>query len=368
MTRRRRILTAILTTAISTPAGAAVPTILKQSKTDYTAAATEVMRQIERGFSLDKSGLYAHSLADRKPDFMWGHGVMFSALVGAVRHDPKTYTPRMMRYFRALDRYWDAKAPIPGYEPAPTSGNGNDKYYDDNAWMVITFAEAYSLTRDEAFLKRARQAMTFVLSGEDNTLGGGIWWHERHKDDSKNTCANAPTVVGLLNLASLTPAREKEWVDHARRLTEWTTNRLQLPSGLYADKVTAATGVVEKTTWTYNTGLMIRAYLGLYRQDRSADTLKKAITIAGAADALLDPKSGAYHDGLKFTHLMAEADIELYRVTGDERWLGRAVTTADVAYATWKTQPSKELIDAASLARLLWLLSDLQTGSGAATR
>ena len=133
--------------------------------------------------------------------------VMFSNLVAAARSEPATYGPRLKKYFAALDGYWDPKVKIPGYEAAPTHGNGNDKYYDDNAWLVITFLEAYETNRDPRYLTRADETLKFVLSGWDEESGGGIWWHQRHKDGTKNACANGPAAVGCLRLAKF---REKD--------------------------------------------------------------------------------------------------------------------------------------------------------------
>lgn len=130
----------------------------------------------------------------RDPEFMWGNGVMFSALVAATRHDPEKYRPRLDRFFASMDRYWDNKARVPGYEPSPTPGNGSDKYLDDNQWMVITFTEAYELTGDAKYLERANQTLRFSLSSWDDQLAGGIWWHEGHKDAS-DACSNAPAAV-----------------------------------------------------------------------------------------------------------------------------------------------------------------------------
>ncbi len=84
---------------------------------------------------------------------MWGNGVMFSALVATARHDPAAYRTVMSRFFSSLDRYWDAKVKPLGYEPWPTKGNGNDKYYDDNEWMALTFLEAYELTGEVKYLQ-----------------------------------------------------------------------------------------------------------------------------------------------------------------------------------------------------------------------
>src|SRR5687767_8072635 len=106
-------------------AQAAKATLLPTTRPGYRGAAEAVTQDIETNFSLGRRGLYAHSRTDRSPDFMWGNGIQFAALLAAARHDPKTYGPIRDRFFTAMDAYWDTKAPIPGYEPSPTAGRGN---------------------------------------------------------------------------------------------------------------------------------------------------------------------------------------------------------------------------------------------------
>lgn len=328
----------------------------------YADAARIVTDSIQKNLFNEQTGLYAQSIEKRDPEFMWGNGVMFSALVGAARHDPAAYGPVMDRFFGAMDRYWDTKAKIPGYEPAPTSGNGNDKYYDDNQWMVITFMEAHDLTRDQKFLDRADETLRFSLSGWDDKLGGGIWWHEQHKDGSKNTCANAPAAVAALRVARY---RDREAnIEWARKLGKWTTEHLQDKDGLFFDNQKVADGKIDKTKYTYNTALMVRANLGLYHATKDARFLTEAKRIGAAAKAFLRPKTGTYRDGYKFTHLLVEADLDLYRVTGDASLLQRAKKNADGAWAQWQKEPPKEMIEQASIARMLWLLADQETEVG----
>src|SRR5690606_11508802 len=131
----------------------------------FVDAARTVATSIQQKYWDPPARLYRTKPDSKEHEMMWGNGIMFSALVAATRHEPKTYAPLMSDFFDSMDRYWDTKVPIPGYEPAPTSGGGNDKYYDDNAWMVITFVEAYELTGDRKYLKRADETMKFVLSG-----------------------------------------------------------------------------------------------------------------------------------------------------------------------------------------------------------
>jgi hypothetical protein len=330
--------------------------------TDFLAAAKTVTDSIQKSYALEQSGLYAQSLEKREPEFMWGNGVMFSALVGAARHDPATYQPLVDRFFASMDRYWDTKSKIPGYEPAPTSGNGNDKYYDDNQWMVITFMEAYDLTQDARYLDRADETLKFSLSGWDDKLGGGIWWHEQHKDGSKNTCANAPAAVGCLRVARYRDSKEN--LDWARKIIKWTTEHLQDRDGLFFDNQKVADGKVEKTKWTYNTALMIRAYLGLWRATGDQRFLTEAKRIGAASNAFIKQKTGTYRDGYKFTHLLVEADLELYRATGDGAILARAKKNGEAAWKQWQTSPPKELIEQAAIARMLWLLADNETEVG----
>jgi uncharacterized protein YyaL (SSP411 family) len=349
---------ALLLAALLTPrANAADP-----EPGSYGRQAREVMEHIQKTFWNEGTGLYAESETKRHPDFMWPNGVMFTALVAAARHEPETYRPVMERFFTALDAYWDAKAKVPGYEPSPVVGGTGDKYYDDNAWMVITFLEAHELTKDERYRVRAEQALRLVLSGWDDRAGGGIWWHEGHKDGAKNTCVNAPAAVGCLRLALVSGERvARQLDDRARRLVAWTVGALQADDGLFHDRVIVATGAVKRGKMTYNAGLMIRAFLGLHRATGERAHLDEARRIARAAEALVNPATGAYRDPLKWSHLLVEADLELYRETGEAYLLERARKNAAVFYAQWKSRRPADMMANASLARLLWLMADTET-------
>jgi hypothetical protein len=290
---------------------------------------------------------------------------MFTALVAAARHDSMSFTPTMNRFFHAMDRYWDSQAPVPGYEPSPTRGNGHDKYYDDNAWMVLTYTEAFELTHDPRYLQRAQETLAFVLSGWDEQAGGGIWWHEGHRGGSKNTCINAPAAVACLRIADyLPPEKAKRLVDMARRLVEWTNKNLRTGDGLFADSIKVNSGTVNRTKLTYNTALMIRANLGLYRHLGDEQYLNDAKRISNASSWFIDNRTHAYRDSVKWSHLLVEADLEMYRETHDERLMQRAAANADYEYQMWKENPPTELIDVASIARTLWLMADTQTTVG----
>ncbi len=279
----------------------------------FAQRAREVTEHIQKNFFDPQSGVYFKSMTLRRPDYVWLQGVMFSNLVAAARSDPATYGPRLDDYFKALDAYWDSKVKIPGYEAAPTRGNGNDKYYDDNAWLVITFLEAYETNRDPRYLTRAEETLKFVLSGWDEEIGGGIWWHQGHKDGTKNACANGPAAVGCLRLARFREADAPALVDRARKIVAWTVGALQDDDGLFDDRKVVATGEVKRGKLTYNSALMLRAMLGLYRATGEKEYIEQARRIGKAGEWFLDEKTGVYRDAVRYAHFMVEADLELYR-------------------------------------------------------
>lgn len=328
----------------------------------YAQHAREVTEHIQKGFFDPQSGVYFKSATIRKPDYVWLQSVMFSNLVAAARSEPATYGPLLESYFTALDGYWDSKVKIPGYEAAPTRGNGDDKYYDDNAWLAITFLEAYETNRDPRYLERADETLKFVLSGWDEECGGGIWWHERHKDGTKNACSNGPAAVGCLRLARF---RDGEaLVQQARKIAAWTVGALQAEDGLFEDRKVVVSGEIKRGKLTYNSALMLRALLGLYRATGEKEYLEQARRIGKAADWFLGRESGVYRDAVRYSHFMIEADLELYRTTKEEYLMERAKQNVNALYEKWKAKPPEDMISNAAIARVLWLMAETETDDG----
>lgn len=325
----------------------------------YRQRADEVTRQILASYWKPGARIFSEQ-PNGDPAAVWSGGIMFSALVGAARLEPKTYTPLLDAYFHGLETYWDPHAPIPGYEPFPTQG-GHDKYYDDNAWLVISFVEAYEVTGSAAYLRRAKQTLKFVISGHDDLRGGGIWWHEKHKDGTKNTCVTAPAAVGCLRVHKHASKRDQtRLIEFAQALAEWTTATLRRPDGLYADRIEVESGKIHEYPLTYNTALMIRAYLGLHHATGEQAFLDEAVYLGEAAQAFVQDDTHAYRDDFKWSHLMLEADLALYRATDDPRYFQRAKATADYYYAAWTNKRPEELIELGSIARALWLMAELE--------
>ncbi len=346
------------------------------AQADYRQKAEEETDYIQTHFYDASAQRYCAAYpADPKAlpyDFMWANGVQLSVLALAAQLDPVKYESSLYDFTHGLESYWDPTAPVAGYNAWCSGPGGTDKYYDDNAWVALDFVEAYQATRDPLFLQKAYATQRFVLSGWDDRLGGGLYWKLDHQ--GKNTCSNAPASVAALSLARVTGSQSQlMW---ALKIRDWTNSHLQDTDGLYWDNVNLK-GEVQKTKWTYNTALMIRADLLLYqiKRDRSYLAEARRLSDAGLA-AWTDPATGSLQkteNSPRFSNYFCEALLRLYDETHDVKYLNAVRRQADYAYAhvrdvqggywdNWKTvlHPAgerKSLIENASVARLFWLLA-----------
>ncbi len=81
---------------------------------------------------------------------MWANGVQWRVLAAAAQDDPARYRPLLDAFAQGLQEYWDPqpKGSPPGFNAYCSGPGGDDKYYDDNAWLVLGYLEAYDATHD----------------------------------------------------------------------------------------------------------------------------------------------------------------------------------------------------------------------------
>jgi hypothetical protein len=334
----------------------------------------EVVEQIRREYYLPDSKLYCESIDGNGqksgPAFNWGVGVMLSALNAAAKLDPK-YKPWLREYSDASRVYWNDKGPVPGYDvlPGPKSV---DRYYDDNAWMVLALVETYEILKDKKYLDWAEQTLNFVLSGWDEKLGGGIYWREKEKT-SKNACSNAPSAAACMAVAKY--RRGYELTAFAEKIMFWTQKNLQDPADrLIWDNINMS-GKVDRTKWTYNTGLYIRGWAMLAR-NIGVDQLDLNDVFKSSVARWFDKKTGAAKDGGRFAHLWFEGLVEAQSKDRDARkemrkaleYVYTNVRNSQGRYANGWNAPIKpsqskfELIDQASVARAYLFIALQQSG------
>jgi len=261
----------------------------------------EVLAQIEKDLSVSGSDLYAEWATiegQRGSDygrfsFVWPAAYQLLALTAAAKADPQRYRARLVRFADALEQYWKVKEGMGGYAVLP---GGSERYYDDNAWVVLGLLEAYQLTGQSKCLAQAVKTLTFIAGGEKKTKGGGIRQHE-DKPGGAAICTTAPATVGALRLYEIT--KNPKFLQAAERWYAWMTSKevgVQDPSdGLYHQGAELADG-----TWKVNLGkrayqsaLPLRAALLLHQIKKDDSYLAEAQRIAASAVAHWVQPSGA---------------------------------------------------------------------------
>ena len=319
------------------PSTAPAPSGAKTSPDEWAARGGAVLANIDRDLlPADPAafgGMYVEEVKLDDPDFQpaaafaWAAGIHLSAIDAAATLDP-AYKPKVAAYVDLLKPYWCTLGPVPGYTDVPDATEPR-RYYDDNEWIVLNLLEAHAVTGDNRYLDLAKATMTYVLSGEDDKLGGGIYWYEQKKT-SKNTCSNGPGVVCALELYKATG--DKTYLDAGKRVYAWTQKNLQDRDGLYFDNI-SLDGTVQKHKWSYNTALMIRAACLMYDVTKDDAYLHEARRVAGAAAAKWFAKEGQVDDTSYFAHLLTEAFLELSARDHDARWANAVRTATEWVYA-----------------------------------
>ena len=161
-----------------------------------------------------------------------------------------------------------------GYLPAP---GGRRRYYDDNAWIGLCFAQLHLQTGEARWLRRARKVFRFVREGQDPD--GGMRWVE-----GRRARTHLLRGAGGPARAAAAPGRRRRRDPRSSldARSRWLDRTLRVRGGLYADHVDAR-GRVDRTLWTYNQGAPIGAHLLLHLATGDDDALERAQATAAAS-------------------------------------------------------------------------------------
>lgn len=270
------------------------------SQNDHQSA-SHLMRWVDRVYVSPATGYYRESNLEEIATYNWGVGVLLSAQNGVSNLDPQ-YLSALGNSLEKADHYWNPEGPVPGYDVQPLKTGDQDRYYDDNAWMVLALVESYEITKNPKWLMRAEQSLAYVLTGEDDKLGGGIYWKEREKT-SKNTCSNAPAAAACL--AVFAKNKAPNLLKKAVEIYAWTKKNLQAPDGLYWDNI-RLDGTIEKTKWSYNSALMLRTAKELARITKQPTYQQDVDRLERACIEKWVKPDGTIADELQFAHLLFE--------------------------------------------------------------
>ncbi|HEY6913182.1 MAG TPA: glycoside hydrolase family 76 protein [Paludibacter sp.] len=272
--------------------------------------------------------------------YLWPTSGVLSAVVALLE------TTKDIRYKTMLDtdvlpglqRYYDSSRSPACYQSYLRSEGLHDRYYDDNVWLTIDFAELALLTKEKKYLEKAENIWKFVISGWDNKLDGGIYWCEQKKE-SKNTCSNAPSAVAAAKLYQAT--KKREYLIWAKKIYTWTKLNLQDKSDfLYYDNI-SLNRRIGKHKYAYNSGQMLQAAVLLYKITNDKSYLLDAQNIAASGYNFffenrtdVNDKNRKYikNGNIWFTAIMLRGYVELYQVDKNKVYLDAFKESLDFAW------------------------------------
>ncbi len=255
----------------------------------------ETLEQIESDFGVSHSDLYKENRGDAIA-FAWPQGIALDALIanGKIAEAEAHANEFHNRYWCYTNNIWGYNAVVDGC---------GDRYYDDNAWLIIALMELYEETNDDAYLERAKEVTAFSMSGENSP--GGISWHEGD-ELHYSICSTAPTAVGNLMIYKATNI--EQYKTDGLRLYEWMKSQGWGIGPGYRG---------------YENAVQCQAAILLY-EITGNETYREDATHLGLAmeTFYINAESRALHETAQWGgHDMTNAYVALYEMDGDQNWL-----------------------------------------------
>jgi len=249
------------------------------------------------------------------------------------------------------DRQFAGVFPIAFSAAQKTSPGFLNNYYDDEGWWALAWVDVYDITHERRYLDMARSIFADMTTGWDETCSGGTWWSKDRK--YKNAIANELFLSVAAHLAARsTDEKEKAtYLDWAEREWKWFVKTGMINADhLVNDGLDSKCVNNQKTTWSYNQGVVLGGLAELYRLTHDEKLLDEANAIAAAtlkSPALIE-KHGVLHescepdcgaDGTQFKGIFMRNLAALYRIAPSASTRDFVMKNAD---AVWNgMQPPK---------------------------
>ena len=186
---------------------------------EHYAFAEEMFRKVWDMYRVPEYGLFSEYYPNSyRPDvnyfddgakstqevsFLWPMDGVFTSAVALAEVDPVKYGCYVDSMVMAVEQYYDDGRMPAGYQAYPVRMGKVDRYYDDNGLVGLAYVAAYGVTRNPAHLEKAKQVMTFILSGWRPDHDGAVSWLEG-VENQKPGCANGKAMLLALNLYGAT--------------------------------------------------------------------------------------------------------------------------------------------------------------------
>lgn len=302
---------------------------------NYYRYALDALNAVDRDLRISNSVSYYENQKRDFISYIWGNIFLLYAYSEMFELDNKVGTEKLEECYNNFELYFspDYKN-ISGYCNTQIEGGVNpNRFYDENGWTSIGLSEAYKRTSNEKFLEKAKKAYEFVLHGEDDVLGGGIYFKEEFKLEDgrvqKNTICSGVAILSAMNLYEITA--ENKYLEDAKRISKWTIDNLYHTTwNLFGDAKYVDNGEVRWDIWSYNSGFMIRGWLKMYQVTNDNYYLEIAKkTMEAAEKKWFDSGTGALKDPGYFAFTIIDCFFDFYDLEKDKKWLDKAYLCVD---------------------------------------
>lgn len=317
----------------------------------YVSKAKESFKSVWDCYRITEYGLFSEYYPNSfKPDldyfddgthqanecsFLWPMSGVFSSAVLMAKVEPETYRPYLDSMVVAMEQYYDTTRVPFAYQAYPAAFDKVDRYYDDNGLVGIDYIDTYSVTKNKVHLEKAKQVLSFILSGWDDRFEGGVPWVEGKKDQ-KPACANGKAMVLALKLYEATG--DVYYLETGKRFYRWIWKYLHDDKTdiIVNSWITEGEGHAQFDPYTYNSGTFIQSAVALYRFTGEKKYLDDALTVCEGSSKYF------FHyteDGIPFTYNIPWFDVVLMRgyqdvweVTGESKYADILIRALDWAW------------------------------------
>ncbi|GAC1424590.1 MAG: glycoside hydrolase family 76 protein [Chitinophagaceae bacterium] len=269
----------------------------------------------------------------------------------------------MLPVEKSIDQYYSDKPPCPAYQDYILKERASSRFYDDNQWVAIAYLDAYNRNHVRKYLHISKMIYRFMMSGQDTVTGGGLYWKEGDKT-TKNTCSNGPGILVALRLYQIT--KKKTYLQSALNIYQWASKHLQSADGLFYDAIKIPSLKISEQKYTYNTGSMLQANVLLYTITKDEKYLVEAQRTAKAGMTYFFKNNRLPHE-YWFNAVMLRGYAALYKVDKNREWINFFEEDAEKVWNTERsadnllgTKNAKRLIDQAAMIEIYARLEQLK--------
>ena len=248
-------------------------------------------------------------------------------------------------YIRTGEREYAQRAKDLIFSVKENNGNHlTNDFYDDMAWMACAVAKLYMVTGDEDLMQDMLVLYEVIMDSWHPD--GGIAW-SRSTPNYRNAPANGPACIFALRMYDITG--EQEYLDMAKKIFDWLDETLvDHESGLVWDGLNRNDDNKIDKGWkfTYCQGVYIGSCIGLYKVTGDENYINKAIKTADYTMEKLAPMRNILQaegegDGGAFKGIFCRYFVELIDTTeiNREKYVNFLVANAQTM---WMRIPSEE--------------------------